>query len=77
MNYSKIEYMRSDPGSLYIDGNLIKNVESFRYLGPIMKVDGSSNMDIRKRTCDGQRSMGILNLILWSRNIINRNKAII
>lgn len=52
---------------------LIGKLSLFR---SIMELDGASNMDTRKRTCDGQRTVWILNSILWSRNIINKNKTI-
>ena len=44
--------MTADQNNLHINGNLIRKVESFRYLGSIMEPDGSFNMDIRKRTCE-------------------------
>ena len=68
--------MATNPDNLYIDGNLIKKVKSFRYLASIMELDGSSNMYIRKRICEGRRAIGMLNSVLWSRSIISRGKAI-
>lgn len=51
--------MTNGPDSLYVDGNLIKKVKSFRYLGSIIEIDRSSSMDIRKRICGGQKVMGM------------------
>lgn len=35
-----------EPDNSYTDGNLIKKVESFHYLGLIMKVVGISNKEL-------------------------------
>ena len=48
-NLKKIEYMSIDSDSVYIDRNLIKKVKSFLYLGSLMKLDGTYNMNIRNK----------------------------
>lgn len=40
------------------------------YLGSIIELDGSLNVDVRKRTCDGRKLIVLLNSISWNRNII-------
>ena len=54
----------TDPDNLYTSGNLIKNVESLRYLGLIVELNGSSNMNIRRRTCEGRRPIGKVTSII-------------
>lgn len=41
-------------------------------LGSITELYGSSNVNVRKITCNGQRAIGMLNSILSSKNIIDK-----
>lgn len=61
--------MTLDSDDLYIDGNLMKKVESFRYLGSISELDRLSNIDVIKRTRDGKKVLKVLNSFLRSRNL--------
>lgn len=74
INYDKTEYLTNDLDELYIDGRRIKKVQNFRYLGSILEIEGTSNMDINQKITSGKKIIGMLNSILWSRNIINSTK---
>lgn len=77
INYNKTEYLTNDTDDLYIDGKKIKKVQDFCYLGSILELDGTSNKEIQKRITNGRKVIGMLNSILWNKNIINKTKTII
>ena len=52
-------------------------VQVFKYLDSILEQDGSSAKEIEKRISDMRKIIGILNSILWSRNIISKIKQTI
>ena len=52
----------------------MKTVKAFKYLGSILEQDGLSAMEIKKRISDTRKIIGILNSILWNRNIISKIK---
>ena len=62
---------------LEIEGNKIKKVNYFKYLGSMIQEDGSTNLEIENRISQGRRAIGILNSLLWSNNIINKTKTMI
>lgn len=74
---SWVHDIKTDPDNLYIDGNLNKKwkVSLFSFITELNEL--YNNTDIRKRTWDGWRAIGILNAVLWSTNIIITAKQLI
>ena len=60
INHNKTDCMINDPNKLYIEGNHVREIDQFRYLGSNIKLDGTSNLDARKRICSGRRKISIL-----------------
>ena len=54
----------------FIDGLITKTLQALKYLGSILEQDGLSTIEIEKRLSHTKKETGILNLILWSGNII-------
>lgn len=77
INYKKTEYLTNDTDELYIEGERIKKVNNFCYLGTILEKGGTSDMDINQKINNGRKVIGMLNSVLWSRNIICSTKRII
>ena len=78
INYKKTEHMTTGTEeNIYIDGHKIESVSAFKYLGSILEKNGSSEIEIEKRVSDSRKIIGILNPLLWSRNIIEKTKKII
>ena len=57
--------------------NDIKHVKKFIDLGSILEKEDSSQSEIEKTTADGRRVIGMLNSVLWSKNILYRIKKLI
>jgi hypothetical protein len=46
------------------------------FLGSILEATGATTLEIYKRISEGRRVIGILNSVLWSKNILHKTKKI-
>lgn len=79
MNVAKTEYLRIGEEDEDPDLQLrqIRKCEEYKYLGSIISHKGSSAQDIRHRTHQGQKSVRVLNPLLWSNRISLKTKLTI
>jgi hypothetical protein len=79
ISYEKTEYLRTDLwDELEINGNKTKAVKNFKYLGSILKDNGSSDGEIeKKRISETRKVISMLNSILFSKNILRETKKLI
>lgn len=61
--------MTGDPDNLFIGGVKFRKVDKFSYLRLVLEIDGSSDLKIRTRIGSDRKAIGILNSVLWRRNI--------
>lgn len=79
MNLTKTEYLRigkedEDPE---LQLRQIRKCEEYKYLGSILSNKGSSERDIRYRVQQGQKSVRVLNSLLWSNRLSLNTKMTI
>ena len=55
--------------NIYLDGMLLENVKTFKYLGTTLKADGSSDNELQIRIATATSAMIRLNIIWTSKNI--------
>lgn len=78
INFNKTEYLTMGlEEKLTCNTEEITHVEYFKYLGSIIQKDATTNLEIQRRITDGKRIIGMLNSILWSKNILHRTKKLI
>jgi hypothetical protein len=54
----------------------IKAVNKFKYLGSILEATGATTLEIEKRISEGRREIGMLNCVLWSKNVLHKTKKL-
>lgn len=78
VNFEKTEYMcigGAQQDLVIADGTLIKNCQKYKYLGVEISQEGTLDSAIRERNAAGRRAIGMLNSIIWDRNIRKENKV--
>jgi hypothetical protein len=75
INFGKTEYLILDPGAgIVTETGQIKAVNKFKYLGSSLETIGATTLEIEKNVSEGRRVIGMLNSVLWSKNILHKTK---
>lgn len=77
VNLDKTEYMciGGEHRDLIIEnGQRIKQCKEYKYLGIKISQNGTLDEAIRERNMQGRKAIGMLNSILWDKNISKENK---
>lgn len=78
INYSKTKYMSTDCGEISDPTTArLDRVENFCYLGSILETNGTTETEVAKRVTNGKKAVGLLNSLLWSKNILGKTKKLI
>ena len=76
LNIQKMKIMASDPITLWqIDGEYVRTVSDFIFLGSKITVDGDCSHEIKRRLLFGRKVMTNLDSILKSRDITFSTKV--
>jgi hypothetical protein len=77
IHFGKTEYLTLDPGAeIVTETGQIKVVNKFKYLGSILEATSATTLEIEKRISEGRRVTGMLNSVLWSKNIFHKTKKL-
>jgi hypothetical protein len=78
INFGKTEYLTSDSGAGIMTGTgQTKTVNKFKYLGSILQNNSTTTLTTQKRISNGRRMTGILNSVLWNKNILRKTKKLL
>lgn len=71
VNMDKTEYLKigEEQEDQELQIRKVKRGKEFKYLGSIISGEGTSRSDIQHRMVQGQKSIRLLNSLLWSKNI--------
>jgi hypothetical protein len=76
INLTKTEHTCTgrDTSNSGTENEVIKKCESFKYLRPIVRTEGSCDKDIETRTAMGKRGTGALHGSIWNHKITQETK---
>jgi hypothetical protein len=72
VHVKRVAYITSEEYTIVTETGQIKAVNKFKYLGSTLEATGATTLEIEKRISEGRRVIGVLNSVLWSKNILHK-----